>query len=148
MYLISTHTPLAGRDFYCRTDQTTDIQPFLLTRPLRDVTVKRLLQHVQGKISTHTPLAGRDQLLSLPVNYIFLFLLTRPLRDVTSAGCYVIVQIVISTHTPLAGRDDGTHRGAFEKNISTHTPLAGRDHSDDSDNRYSRHFYSHAPCGT
>ncbi len=57
---ISTHTPLAGRD-WGREGGTTIHQIFLLTRPSRDVTIK----HAEGDwlkiISTHTPLAGRDK---------------------------------------------------------------------------------------
>ena len=61
--IISTHTPLAGRDF-------------------------RLFRvSVLYRISTHTPLAGRDsaRIRILTQN---LFLLTRPLRDVTFVGLY------------------------------------------------------------
>ena len=58
---ISTHTPLAGRDY----------EGLLLT-------VFRL------QISTHTPLAGRDCTLCNASVFIHRFLLTRPLRDVTS----------------------------------------------------------------
>ena len=35
---------------------------FLLTRPLRDVTVLQSLKRQPLPISTHTPLAGRDPL--------------------------------------------------------------------------------------
>ena len=57
--LISTHTPLAGRDHfplcaYLRQDG------FLLTRPLRDVTATGFEADHTYQISTHTPLAGRD----------------------------------------------------------------------------------------
>ena len=57
---ISTHTPLAGRDFWglCRW-----IYPH--------------------SISTHTPLAGRDEMELPDGHFAVLFLLTRPLRDVT-----------------------------------------------------------------
>ena len=56
--------------------------PFLLTRPLRDVT--KICEYLE-KITK--------------------FLLTRPLRDVTEdlEGTYSEAQI--STHTPLTGRD-------------------------------------------
>ena len=57
--LISTHTPLAGRD-------SSDIQ-----------------QIVDLAISTHTPLAGRDNLPRPPQSYVIPFLLTRPSRGVT-----------------------------------------------------------------
>ena len=55
---------------------------FLLTRPLRDVTLGlQVVFHVHD-ISTHTPLAGRDML-----------------------GLKTLSEMLISTHTPLAGRD-------------------------------------------
>ena len=55
---------------------------FLLTRPLRDVTIALCPRDSIVPISTHTPLAGRDQVV----------------RAVREFFC-------ISTHTPLAGRD-------------------------------------------
>ena len=79
---ISTHTPLAGRDNTASSKSATAL-PFLLTRPLRDVTggISGVLD-LSGQISTHTPLAGRDHVA---------------LKDVANN--------LISTHTPLAGRD-------------------------------------------
>ena len=57
-------------------------QKFLLTRPLRDVTV--------GTCTGNT---------------YSVFLLTRPLRDVTGHEFKDLRHTEISTHTPLAGRD-------------------------------------------
>ena len=79
---ISTHTPLAGRD-YRAAKLIHSENAFLLTRPLRDVTQETLGAHKQYFISTHTPLAGRDQ------------------SDIA-----LLKEQQISTHTPLAGRDD------------------------------------------
>ena len=59
---ISTHTPLAGRDERAASMKAAHL-PFLLTRPLRDVTYSSSLRTCQLQISTHTPLAGRDELL-------------------------------------------------------------------------------------
>ena len=57
--LISTHTPLAGRDYSTAPEKFRD------------------------RISTHTPLAGRDPLVrAIPI--LTEFLLTRPSRDVTT----------------------------------------------------------------
>ena len=56
--MISTHTPLAGRDVTFLLFLV--VQTFLLTRPLRDVTEDRQHFHRVLRISTHTPLAGRD----------------------------------------------------------------------------------------
>ena len=126
IFIISTHTPLAGRDFY-----------FFV--PNRIVW-----------ISTHTPLAGRDRETVLGGRHGFTFLLTRPSRGATKRRAAVwypdhnfyshaprgarlpqiingAIQIIISTHTPLAGRDGATDHGTGNSYISTHTPLAGRD---------------------
>ena len=82
----------------------TNIQ-FLLTRPLRDVTVITCSFGFITRISTHTPLAGRDDSARMISMLLFLFLLTRPLRDVTMMGYIGYMGMIISTHTPLAGRD-------------------------------------------
>ena len=59
-----------------------DSLKFLLTRPLRDVTITIDVQITEITISTHTPLAGRDE-----------------------NDAILICDYKISTHTPLAGRD-------------------------------------------
>ncbi len=56
--------------------------PFLLTRPLRDVTMYNVHHLPKFDISTHTPLAGRDDVVQIDD-----------------------METLISTHTPLAGRD-------------------------------------------
>ena len=77
---------------------------FLLTRPLRDVTLFGTKAGPAIAISTHTPLAGRD--------------------SGKASRCRLQK---ISTHTPLAGRDLNFIFLLFKNSISTHTPLAGRD---------------------
>ena len=78
---ISTHTPLAGRDHFQLYFLPQQLG-FLLTRPLRDVTI----------------IEANDY-------HIIGFLLTRPLRDVTAKISQHASLKQISTHTPLAGRD-------------------------------------------
>ena len=102
-YLISTHTPLAGRD------------------------VCRQVVHFLVCISTHTPLAGRDHRLETLVGKLLEFQLTRPLRGATLYSYRTVCAAFISTHTPLAGRDYAEHLKDPKLQISTHTPLAGRD---------------------
>ena len=102
-HLISTHTPLAGRD------------------SVLQVWISELA------ISTHTPLAGRDPVLFLVFRQVSKFLLTRPSRDVTFQPTICFTSLRISTHTPLAGRDRLPFYLAVATKISTHTPLAGRD---------------------
>ena len=73
---------------------------FLLTRPLRDVTIGTYVKPEDAKISTHTPLAGRD-----PVPF----------------HCWDIC--CISTHTPLAGRDgEYIHPGTLVVHFYSHAP--------------------------
>ena len=124
MFTISTHTPLAGRDFRPALDPVSYVK-FLLTRPLRDVTKMSSQDPEPEKISTHTPLAGRDGVRQEDRRRER-FLLTRPLRDVTSPGC----------------------AGWWHAGISTHTPLAGRDAPVRTLRASAANFYSHAPCGT
>ena len=98
--MISTHTPLAGRDYSSFKDFYKDYG-FLLTRPLRDVTERGDDYDNAAVISTHTPLAGRDRLplsLSAPA-------------------------LPISTHTPLAGRDSDFHSYKYDpRNFYSHAP--------------------------
>ena len=124
--MISTHTPLAGRDsfhiiayarngnFYShascgarRIEMILDnlTIAFLLTRLLRGATFTTVGHVFLFFISTHTPLAGRD---------------ARPRRGERFF-------FKISTHTPLAGRDFQMISRGLRPGISTHTPLAGRD---------------------
>ena len=77
---------------------------FLLTRPLRDVTIWWTHRNQTNRISTHTPLTGRDNILG---------------------QCRTHMNI--STHTPLTGRDGLLWLPLSSAAISTHTPLTGRD---------------------
>ena len=120
---ISTHTPLAGRD-YGHVRNVSMKYPFLLTRPLRGATFSSKISPVSSSISTHTPLAGRD------------FFRVVIFRDDK-----------ISTHTPLAGRDFDKALLSSAYLISTHTPLAGRDFPSAVLFAPIANFYSHAPCG-
>ena len=96
---ISTHTPLAGRDNR-EAAENCRLLRFLLTRPLRDVTLRSLREDVTRS-----------------------FLLTRPLRDVTAAPRYPAVAAPISTHTPLAGRDiTGWMKSRIAGNFYSHAP--------------------------
>ena len=100
-------------------------EQFLLTRPLRDVTISDERIEKQTLISTHTPIAGGH---------------TSELQSRTPSG--------ISTHTPLAGRDLLPLFDLPDLFISTHTPLAGRDSEGSGEPEDDGDFYSHAPCGT
>ena len=127
MYLsispISTHTPLAGRDW----SSVVTVILFL-------------------NFYSHAPCGARHRRLKANIQGD-IFLLTRPLRGATYVFLYLNARKVISTHTPLAGRDRGRAIKLPRMNISTHTPLAGRDMDKTIINYLSRNFYSHAPCG-
>ena len=70
------------------------VYTFLLTRPLRDVTMANVGSGEGFKISTHTPLAGRDCWQELQKKNKSGFLLTRPLRDVTERWGYIETQFI------------------------------------------------------
>ena len=96
---ISTHTPLAGRDSLSAVLMRS-YGVFLLTRPLRDVTVEKQDNDTGMLISTHTPLAGRDVYLGVAYS-----------------------SHTISTHTPLAGRDDiESFRISSHNHFYSHAP--------------------------
>ena len=124
-YPISTHTPLTGRDVMLPSS-ISSLFPFLLTRPLRDVTYRLVYPHQSTKQFLLTRPLRDVTLLSPSLQSLLPFLLTRPLRDVTYDKVQQILNEAISTHTPLTGRDDN---------------LTGSGNGDDD-------FYSHAPYGT
>ena len=74
--VISTHTPLAGRD-----------------------DVWAVFEQIGG-ISTHTPLAGRDILNNDRLDAAYQFLLTRPLRDVTLHVVFRLPVLDFYSHAP------------------------------------------------
>ena len=101
------------------------IEIFLLTRPLRDVTISFSFSSSWSYISTHTPLTGRDHITPI-----------------------LCLRFLISTHTPLTGRDWLPGPFFHIPAISTHTPLTGRDLVCGRVPRTTGYFYSHAPYGT
>ena len=113
------------RDVTRRRSYFYEILPFLLTRPMRDVTSEYAKTEADANVSTHTPHAGRDE-TGLFIAALVPFLLTRPMRDVT----------VVVSHS------HGDHA------VSTHTPHAGRDRLQLIFSELRLRFYSHAPCGT
>ena len=165
--LISTHTPLAGRDpplltismalmyFYSHAPRGA--------RPVLDMRGREMIHFY-----SHAPRGARLEGVGL-WTIILLFLLTRPSRGATfsprscfSSGEFLLtrpsrgatifpheglIQDIISTHTPLAGRDVVRSTSKSSSKISTHTPLAGRDSSIVRDACSVCDFYSHAPRG-
>ena len=123
--LISTHTPLTGRD----------------SNPM--------WYKGGDNISTHTPLTGRDMLSSALNSCPKIFLLTRPLRDVTPDEPKPDEPKPISTHTPLTGRDC-FWGGRFSKRFHfySHAPYGTWPISPIQNTIANGNFYSHAPYGT
>ena len=103
LFNISTHTPLAGRNFISLyTNLGTQISTHT---PLAGRNIFYWVFKYFEDISTHTPLAGRNNTGQWYRITIKEFLLTRPSRGATSQVVYYIVKLYISTHTPLAGRN-------------------------------------------
>ena len=100
---------------------------FLLTRPLRDVTCPPDRWRPRIRISTHTPLAGRDHSDKYCIRSVSGFLLTRPLRDVTLLNRKYVLSRVFLLTRPLRDVTPMDHPNGMCTFISTHTPLAGRD---------------------
>ena len=123
--LISTHAPLAGRDFGLADNEK-----------------------VRKEISTHAPLAGRDiYSYGCLSRGNFVFQPTRPLRGATEAPKKKYRYCSISTHAPLAGRDDVGVGHVRLDGISTHAPLAGRDVPSSGLLHTPENFNPRAPCG-
>ena len=123
---ISTHAPLAGRDFW--PFQSPAHVHISTHAPLagRDFWPFQSQAHVH--ISTHAPLAGRDSTACSSFDLDFTFQPTRPLRGATisplsSTGYCTGFQPT----RPLRGATVPRSQAAAEIEISTHAPLAGRD---------------------
>ena len=146
---ISTHAPLAGRDFQCFGLLIQRL--FQPTRPLRGATgVLRLLALRAEVISTHAPLAGRDDLSGCPVRpathfnprapcgarhdrFAMIerkkkrFQPTRPLRGATVSAEVSFWIDAFQPTRPLRGATALFLAIWAADCISTHAPLAGRD---------------------
>ena len=120
--IISTHTPLARRDYSPRSFPWTSWNFY------SHASCEARLRSWRG--------CGN------PAE----FLLTRLLRGATAKMVDVGAMCRISTHTPLARRDDDPSAYDVVTEISTHTPLARRDKDDEYAAREADNFYSHASC--
>ena len=143
---ISTHTPLAGRDARNKNGELRK-GAFQLTRPLRGATLYCwAYRRTKPNFNSHAPCGARLSFSTLTPSSVE-FQLTRPLRGATGEKRTIVGTYEISTHTPLAGRDEIVKIINVDKKISTHTPLAGRDDKDIAPYDFLAHFNSHAPCG-
>ena len=124
LFLISTHTSLAGRDrVKIPTGHLIDISTHT---SLAGRDHNRQQNIIRLQISTHTSLAGRDCAGILSFLFYFIFLLTRPSRDVTYSGI-----VIRSTSAFLLTRPSRDVTPALS--ILLHSNW---------------HFYSHVPRGT
>ena len=118
---ISTHTPLARRDF-CNRLLKKEPEKFLLTRLSRGATRWSVVVIVYCDISTHTPLARRD-FVQIIHHAIF----------------------TISTHTPLARRDQQSMvTSPSTANFYSHASREARQASEEELKSLFCNFYSHA----
>ena len=145
---ISTHAPLAGRDYYglvwrhvfCHFNPRAPCgaRPFL-----------NMAKDYLSLISTHAPLAGRDLPDDRRGEVAVGFQPTRPLRGATSSPRPAWSRFRhFNPRAPCGARRDGCGEPEAYLAISTHAPLAGRD-------RFleaavlgeANHFNPRAPCG-
>ena len=149
---ISTHAPLAGRDYYglvrryvfyhfnprapCGARRTSissiaNGECISTHAPLagRDF----ILHSIDGntvRISTHAPLAGRDRRRAVYRQPDVRFQPTRPLRGATDLANDVQASLGFQPTRPLRGATVARAAELRPMIISTHAPLAGRDHQD------------------
>ena len=88
-YMISIHSPLAGRD------------------------TGRVAGGQYLYISIHSPLAGRDDNAEEAASSLGIFQSTRPSRGETRRVRQVLPDVYISIHSPLAGRDWTARRSCW-----------------------------------
>ena len=122
-FLISTHAPLAGRDY--------DI----------------LYLNAYGDISTHAPLAGRDAEEGSFLRIRNKFQPTRPLRGATPTQINTKRTKEISTHAPLAGRDVMAVWMVARNQFQPTRPLRGATLQRVTTTTSTLDFNPRAPCG-
>ena len=124
LFLISTHTSLAGRDrVKIPTGHLIDISTHT---SLAGRDHNRQQNIIRLQISTHTSLAGRD-----------VFRYCNP------------IHFCISTHTSLAGRDSSTfHSSSFKLAFLLTRPSRDVTRPPADQVGQADHFYSHVPRGT
>ena len=122
---ISTHAPLAGRD-YILPDAS---QPYRISThaPLAGRDAENQFTFYTNIISTHAPLAGRDIVWYRSNTKQEEFQPTRPLRGATLRNTPVVIEFKFQPTRPLRGATLAAFQARRRHSISTHAPLAGRD---------------------
>ena len=120
---ISTHAPLAGRDYV-----------FVTVFQFRG-------------ISTHAPLAGRDESNEAIMEAAVYFNPRAPCGARQKAKIHGHNQKDFNPRAPCGARHQKKNRKYYRKKISTHAPLAGRDQSLSADAAKAYYFNPRAPCG-
>ena len=165
---ISTHTSRVGCDsnasyyadlmanFYSHipcgmwrreTSERKEVQRFLLTHPVWDVTLLLFLARVSIEISTHTSRVGCDIPAEVYNCRCTQFLLTHPVWDVTDNPeewgrrmAFLLTHPVWDVTT--------LHKTEYPLTIiSTHTSRVGCDKTKWDAHKLLANFYSHIPCG-
>ena len=124
---ISTHAPLAGRDFVS-VQMWYPLKEFQPTRPLRGATVVRVVPRISFEISTHAPLAGRDFVVTLIMPVLPYFNPRAPCGArlaCTPMGSFAYRDF--NPRAPCGARQEAGLPKPDGAEISTHAPLAGRD---------------------
>ena len=144
LYEISTHTPLARRDWLVV--QGSWIVQYFYSHASCEARLHFLLFPLRGFPFLLTRLLRGATINIVVVNHSVTFLLTRLLRGATEQAFRDAIDGAISTHTPLARRDGIVISANPISQISTHTPLARRDRMCSKLRSVILNFYSHASC--
>ena len=122
---------------------------FLLTRPMRDVTISLMSFVLLALFLLTRPMRDVTVTGLMRIIMCTIFLLTRPMRDVTSFIFYNFTSIKISTHTPHAGRDvSRLFLCTPERSFLLTRPMRDVTIYYSNGSHLFINFYSHAPCGT
>ena len=122
--MISTHTPLAGRNA-CAALIVCSLAYFYSHAPRGAQLNHANRRRNDAHFYSHAPRGAQPKQLK-KYSLLLQFLLTRPSRGATHRCYPQSVRHIISTHTPLAGRNTNYNDIPEAIEISTHTPLAGR----------------------
>ena len=122
LQMISTHTPLAGRDFILR------------------------FKEAKMAISTHTPLAGRDQRVIYVFNNFIYFYSHAPRGARQLDGINITAIKNFYSHAPRGARQSQSRSSTEREHFYSHAPRGARQGESEMINKIID-FYSHAPRG-
>ncbi len=144
---ISTHAPLAGRDFLWDTchGRSRNFNP---RAPCGARRITNIKPKSTNNFNPRAPCGARPIPSWEWVFLKFLFQPTRPLRGATGLELCRLVHTLISTHAPLAGRDTSSVNNTLRSLIFQPTrPLRGATRHVTTTRCRTRDFNPRAPCG-